>query len=119
MGKQANKPHTKNQQCLKIDGGGKWEKIEMKKLIKRSEKLQTIQEKDTKEENETEEMENENEKENVSIQNETSEVQDEEREEEARDIKILVTKRYQIEDEDHDQDTIIAALRNTQAIVEY
>ena len=49
MEKQINKVYNKNQTVLKIGVGGKWEKISKKKAEKMQERLQTIQEKEGKE----------------------------------------------------------------------
>ena len=120
MGRQTNKVTSKNQLVLKIGVGGKWDKVSKKKTAKLSEKLQTIHEEEGQDDpNMTEVVLTEttiNESGKEATEEEDS-IKDTVKSEGS--VKILVTKRKEVMDEEEDQDVVIEALRNTQDLVEY
>ena len=96
---------------LKIGVGGKWDKVGKKKTAKSSEKLQTIHEEEGQDDPiitevvPTETTVNERGKEAME---EEDSVKDTVKNEGS--IKILVTKRKEVMDEEEDQDVVIEAL---------
>ena len=119
MEKQPNKPNNKNQIVLKMGIGGKWEKFSKKKVVKVPEKLQPIQEVDEQEE-ETKKTEektiyvDEHGNENGSNGKGVKDTEDN-----TGEVKLLVTKRKEITEDENDQDIVIKTLRNVQDIIEY
>ena len=99
--------------------GGKWEKLGRKKAVNALEKLQPIQEVDEKEE-EIPTMGkitvHEDGKEDKA-DNSGKSVKD--AEEIVGEVKLLVTKRTEVTEEEDDKDIVIETLQNTQDIVEY
>ena len=120
MGRQTTNVTSKNQTVLKIGVGGKWDKVSKKRNSKSSEHLQTIHEEEGQEDQiiteaeQTETTVNERGKEETeeedSVKNKVKN---------GGGVKILVTKRKEVLDEEKDQEVVIEALRNTQDLVEY
>ena len=109
MGKQPIKQSNKNQSVLKMEVGGKWEKIRMKKGAKVYDKLQPIQEVDEVEE--AVQMTN-----NITTRyeclqgNKPTGTDIKDTEAIVEEVKLLVTKRKEITDEEDDQDVVIGTL---------
>ena len=120
MGKQIHKVTSKNQTVLKMGVGEKQEKFGKKKAVKLNEKLQTIHEEGGQDDPIITEVAQTK----IPIQECGKEAigdEDSVKDMEKIDgsVKILVTKRKEVTDEEEDQDVVIEALRNIQDLVEY
>ena len=118
MGKQPNKQNNKNQSVLKMGVGGKWEKISRKKVIKGSEKLHPINEVEEKEETIQLEKTSTTMNEDGNTMKPTD-LNVKDTEASAGEVKLLISKRKEITEDEDDQDVVLEMLRSVQAIVEY
>lgn len=119
MGKHNTKHHTKNQHRLAIGVGGKWEKAGKKKLIKLPETLQPIHEEEAVEEKTKEQSVIVHVHDKEEKQDKTDGENVEDIEPTAENVKILLTKRKSVIEDEDDQDTVIETLRNAQDVIEY